>query len=130
MTLNAQTPKDTSHSLMVEALSRGDLDGAVSLYETGGTLIPQPGKAARGHGEIRTALQGFLALKPKFLMEANHTILVGDMALSITKWSLEGHDERGQPVQLGGTASDVLRRQPDGRWLFVLDNPWGTALLP
>ncbi len=27
---------------------------------------------------------------------------------------------------MSGRASDVLRQQPDGSWLFVIDNPWGT----
>jgi hypothetical protein len=28
-----------------------------------------------------------------------------------------------------GTTSDVLRRQGDGTWLFVIDNPWGAGIL-
>ena len=34
---------------------------------------------------------------------------------------------RGGKMQ--GTTSDVLRRQADGTWLFVIDNPWGSAIL-
>jgi ketosteroid isomerase-like protein len=29
-------------------------------------------------------------------------------------------------VTLTGQNADVLRRQPDGSWRFVIDNPWGT----
>jgi hypothetical protein len=29
-----------------------------------------------------------------------------------------------------GVSSDVLRRQPDGRWLIAIDNPWGAQVLP
>ena len=32
----------------------------------------------------------------------------------------------GEPVRLASKNADVLRRQPDGTWRFVIDNPWGT----
>jgi ketosteroid isomerase-like protein len=35
----------------------------------------------------------------------------------------------GAPVRMEHTSADVLRRQADGRWLFVIDNPWGTSIL-
>jgi ketosteroid isomerase-like protein len=31
----------------------------------------------------------------------------------------------GSPLELAGRFTDVVRRQPDGRWLFVIDNPYG-----
>jgi ketosteroid isomerase-like protein len=32
----------------------------------------------------------------------------------------------GAPMQMEARSADVLRRQPDGTWRFVIDNPWGT----
>jgi ketosteroid isomerase-like protein len=29
----------------------------------------------------------------------------------------------GASISMGGTTAEVLRRQPDGRWLYVIDNP-------
>jgi hypothetical protein len=34
--------------------------------------------------------------------------------------------ERAEPVKLAAKNADVLRRQADGSWRFVIDNPWGT----
>jgi hypothetical protein len=34
-------------------------------------------------------------------------------------------DPQGNAVELSGQASDVLRRQADGTWLLVIDNPYG-----
>jgi ketosteroid isomerase-like protein len=28
---------------------------------------------------------------------------------------------------MGGTSADVLRRDPDGAWRIVIDNPWGSG---
>jgi ketosteroid isomerase-like protein len=56
-------------------------------------------------------------------------ILAGDIALSIATWTLKGTGPDGKPIQMEGTTTDVLRRQADGRWLFVIDNPWGQGIL-
>ena len=56
-------------------------------------------------------------------------IVAGDIALSLVAWTLKGTGLDGKPVHMEGTGTDVLRRQADGRWLFVIDNPWGPAIL-
>jgi ketosteroid isomerase-like protein len=48
-----------------------------------------------------------------------------DPALVIGVWSFNGTGLDGQPVQLAARNADVLRRQSDGTWRFVIDNPWG-----
>jgi ketosteroid isomerase-like protein len=46
--------------------------------------------------------------------------VAGDIALLIVGWSIAGLDAQG-------TATDVARRGPDGRWRYVIDNPYGTG---
>lgn len=29
----------------------------------------------------------------------------------------------GKPLSMSGKTSEVLRRQPDGRWLYIIDHP-------
>ena len=41
-------------------------------------------------------------------------------------WSFDGTGPDGEPVRLAARNADVLRRQTDGTWRFVIDNPWGT----
>lgn len=78
---------------------------------------------------LRQALAGFLALKPTMTTESHQVVEAGDVALYCARWNLVGTDPAGKPVQMGGRSSDVLRRQPDGKWLIALDNPWGTDIL-
>jgi uncharacterized protein (TIGR02246 family) len=121
-------PIDTVNEL-TDAINRGDLEGAAALYEPNAVLVVQPGALARGTQEIRAALGGFIALKPKLSAQAQQVVEAQDVALYVGRWSLQGTDPAGQPVSMGGDSSDILRRQPDGRWLIALDNPWGGKIL-
>jgi len=121
-------PRETVDHL-IRAINSGDLDAAVALYETGGVMVVQPGSLARGTAELRAALAGFIALKPVLESRAENVVEAGDVALYQSRWKLRGTDPAGQPVDLAGESTDVLRRQEDGRWLIALDNPWGARLL-
>ncbi len=56
-------------------------------------------------------------------------LTTGDLAMSLVKWTLNGTGPDGKPLTMTGTSSDVARRQPDGTWRMVIDNPWGTAIV-
>jgi uncharacterized protein (TIGR02246 family) len=112
-----------------DAFNRGDLDAIMALYEPNATMVPQPGQAAEGLVAIRKALSRFLAMKPNLTMEKKSLVVAGDIALLIVKATLLGKGSDGAPMRMEHTSSDVLRRQVDGRWLFVIDNPWGARIL-
>ena len=121
-------PIDTVTQL-VQAINRGDLAAAVALYESNAMLVVQPGQFARGAKEIRDALAGFVALKATLQSETERVLEADNIALYVGRWTLRGTDPVGQPVAMNGESTDVLRRQRDGRWLIVLDNPWGAQIL-
>jgi uncharacterized protein (TIGR02246 family) len=120
----ATTPEQV-HRLFEEVFNAGDLDGLMELYEPDAALIAQPGSVARGGEQARAALQGFLALKGRIKLDTKLVVTVGDLAYLSNTWSLRGTGPDGNPVVLGVTTAEVARRQPDGRWRYVIDNAWG-----
>jgi len=114
---------------LVQAINEADLTAAVALYEPNAVLVVRPGQLARGTAEIRDALAGFVALKATLRSEAQQVLEADNVALYVGRWSLHGTDPAGQAVILAGESTDILRRQRDGRWLVVLDNPWGVQIL-
>ena len=122
----ARTPEE-AHELFSKYFTAGDLEALMSLYEPGATLVPQPGPAVSGHAAIREAMIGFLALKPEFHLQPGKVVQAGDIALIFAKWTLKGTDPEGNAVETAGQTSDVVRRQADGSWLFVIDIPHGAA---
>ncbi len=116
------------HELFVERFNAQDADGIIELYEPNAVILP-PGapEVASGHAGIRAVLDGILALKGKMDNTIVRVIARPDIALLYSRWTVSGTGPDGKVVTLGGVTSDVVRRQPDGRWLFAIDNPLGGA---
>jgi uncharacterized protein (TIGR02246 family) len=121
-------PIDTINELF-DAINRGDLEGALALYEPNAVLVGHPGQLSRGLTELRGALGGFIGLKPELRSEIQNVIEVGDIALYTGYWTLRGTEPSGQATTMGGVSSNILRHQRDGRWLIAVDNPWGAKIL-
>ena len=111
---------------VVEGINTGNFDMLMALYEPDAAFATQPGRLAPGLGGIRDALGGFVALNGKLDIQVNRVLEVGDLALVVGNWSFTGTGLDGEPVKLAARDADVLRRQADGSWRFVIDNPWGT----
>jgi uncharacterized protein (TIGR02246 family) len=121
----ARKPEECD-TLLVEAINRGDLEAALALYEPNASFVQDSGEVVTGLGAIREVMQGFLAIKPKFSIEVK-AVQSGDggLALLRAKWSATGTGPDGKPMTITGNSTEVVRRQSDGTWRFVIDNPRG-----
>jgi len=120
----AQKPQDL-HTLFASALNSGDINSLVGLYEPSATLVPQPGQVATGTAAIRQALQAFVAMKPTIRLKTTFVLETGDVALLRGKWTIDAKGPDGQPTQMTGNSTEVVRRQHDGSWLYLIDHPYG-----
>jgi uncharacterized protein (TIGR02246 family) len=107
-----------------DAFNAGDLEGMVSQYEPEGVFIAAPGQPAAGSDSLRETFANFLAAKPRFELEITTLHRVGDIALETSRWKLEGTHPDGNPMALSGRCTATFRQQPDGRWLYAIDNPF------
>ena len=123
--MSTATPVQVLESI-VTGINTGDLDSLMPLYESDAAFATQPGSLAPGAPGIREALNGFIAMNGTLDLEVTRVLEVDDLALVIGVWSFDGSGPDGTPVRLEAKNADVLRRQTDGTWRFVIDNPWGT----
>jgi len=121
----ASTP-EAADRLFAERMNAGDLDGLIALYENGGTLVRQDGTPATGRDAIRAELAGILGAKPQLVMNVKTVRRGGEnVAVLYNDWHGTAVGPNGKTVQLNGCAVEIVRRQPDGRWLYVIDDPDG-----
>ncbi|SHE96511.1 YybH family protein [Streptoalloteichus hindustanus] len=106
---------------------RGDLLDLV--YEREAVFVARQGRTVTG-AERQEANERFLTLGLPITVHPRHTYVADDIALLIVDWVIDGTDPDGQHVHIEGTATDVARRGPDGKWRYVIDNPFGTSTAP
>lgn len=117
-------PEDMN-SAFAEAFNSGNIEDLLSLYEPDAVLVPKPGHVVEGAEAIRAALRELLTLKGTMRSENQYALVHGDIALLRAKVRLVGTGPGGERVEIHNHTAEVIRRQPDGTWLYILDHPYG-----
>ncbi len=113
------------NSAFADAVNSGDVERVLALYEPEALLAPQPGARASGLDEIRTALAELVALGGTMTSRNVWCMQVGELALLQGEWHLSATAPDGSPLKLSSQTAEVVRRQPDGSWLYVIDHAFG-----
>jgi ketosteroid isomerase-like protein len=114
---------------MTDAFHQGHIDGIMRTYEPGAVVVGEPGAPISGTPALRAMFAGFIAAKAHFTFLGHEVIQAADLALHLTPWRMTGVAPDGTALAASGLSVAVLRRQQDGNWLMVIDNPYGDALL-
>lgn len=131
ITNDAATSPAELMKLFTERAAIGDADGLLELYETEAVFEPQIGVVLRGSAEILPALAELAALRPRIEYTGEpDVVVVDDIALVSNEWVMEAELPDGSMLREGGLSADVLRRQADGTWLVLIDQPRGATLMP
>jgi len=107
----AYQPEDLGE-FFIQRANDGDVEGLVALYEPDAVLAFPPGRVSVGREEIRKAYIDLVADRPVFRSGGQRPALRnGGLAITSTR------------LPSGGTTVEVARRQPDGTWLWAIDQP-------
>jgi ketosteroid isomerase-like protein len=107
----AASPADLAR-LFLDRANAGDVDGVVALYETDAVLAFPPGQITIGAKAIREVYAQFLSKRPTLVSAGQAEHLV-NQNVALTSTLLPG----------GGATAEVARQQPDGTWLWAVDQP-------
>jgi ketosteroid isomerase-like protein len=108
----ANKPEDLTR-LFVQCANDRDAAGIAALYEEHAVMAYPPGSQTVGREAIRALWEEVLAHASHFEEESPlPTLISGDIALTSTA-----------PKDGAGARAQVARRQPDGSWLRLLDQP-------
>ncbi len=112
-------PEDV-HRRFAEAVNAGDLKALAELYPARGGPNAQQGSEA---------LEDLLSFKPRISVETRSVVRTGAVALLGSRWRLAGTTPEGQAIALSGQGAEVVRRQADGSWRYVLEPQAASGLL-
>jgi ketosteroid isomerase-like protein len=98
--------------LFLEQANQGNVEGLVALYEPDAVLALPNGRLAVGLEEIRRFYSALLSARPHFEPGTQRpTLRSGDLALTSSQ------------LTTGDVTAEIARRQADGTWLWVIDQP-------
>lgn len=118
------------HTLFLDVFNAGDIESLMALYEPNAVLVVN-GQPVAGQQSIRNAYESFLARRPRMSLKTSSVVVFDEnLAVLHGDWVLEpgAADENG--ITTRGLSTEVVRRQTDGSWRFVIDNPYTPAQRP
>ncbi len=106
---------------IIKLIYAGAFDEAMQLYADDCVMIEKPNVVLRGKAAIRQSLQAMVDSGNMLSVQMQDAVIVGDVAYSISDWQMT---KNGVTVAVA-KATDLLRKTQDGKWLMLLDNPFG-----
>lgn len=101
------------------------IEALMSLYEADALLCADPSGATDiGVDAIRRSLAKLLEAPGVMTSRNLFCLRHGDIALLRADWILRA----GDVVVASGSSAEIVRRQADGRWLYVIDHALGASL--
>jgi uncharacterized protein (TIGR02246 family) len=124
--MSALSPTEI-HALFQDAFNLGDVEALISLYEPDAILMVG-GKQVTGRENIRAAFHSMLSVGAQMSLTTRSIIESRDgLAILHGEWVVQRMTANEPQRTTQGLSTEVVRKQPDGTWLFIIDNPYTPA---
>ncbi|MCW6007201.1 nuclear transport factor 2 family protein [Micromonospora sp. CPCC 205371] len=111
----ARRPQDL-HELFMKGVNTKDVDALMALYEPDSLTLGLDGSRLEGDAALRAMLTGLVDAVDHLDGGTRKVIVHGDYALMSATFTANGG-------AVSGNSGEVARRQPDGSWRFLIDDP-------
>ncbi len=94
-------------------------------------MVKLPGEVVSGIDEIGAHYTALFSMNISMTIttEVVKVVQAENFILATTNWKLEGIDPEGEAGSTMKIANRVFRRNKDGKWLLLIDNPFGPELV-
>ncbi|MDX2173863.1 MAG: DUF4440 domain-containing protein [Bacteroidota bacterium] len=114
---------------MVTAFQNKDIEGVLATYEDNAIVMFEPQKPVQGKETLRAVFTQFVTMNPQYTFSSHEVYISGDIATHIAPWKMVGQMPDGSKIEQSGLSVAVLRKQANGSWLMIQDNPHGQFLM-
>jgi ketosteroid isomerase-like protein len=108
------------NAAFADGFNRRDVDALLGLYDPDGAVVEMDGTTSVGHDSVRDHLERLVALGGHMVSTNLTAIELGDIALVTAEWAITG---TVVAPRIDGRSAEVLRRQADGSWAYLIDQP-------
>ncbi len=138
ITINAQTQKTMTQEqenvlnaieTMTTAFQNKEIDAVMACYEPNATVVFEPESPVNDTNVLREMFTAMSMANPVFTYSGHEVFIAGNIATHIAPWEMTAKTQDGETIKQNGLSIAVLRKQPDGRWLIVIDDPHGQFLM-
>ena len=140
ITINAQTNKPKKMTVeqqnvlnaiqrMTKAFENKDIDEVMSCYEPNSVIVFEPESPIFDTNTLRKLFTEMSMINPVFTYSGHEVFISGDIATHIAPWKMTAKAPDGTQIKQSGLSVAVLRKQENGEWLIVIDNPHGQFLM-
>jgi ketosteroid isomerase-like protein len=125
-----RTQPEASARYFQHCIRSGDVAGALCCFDVNAVYVTEAGRFVQGHEAVRQALEAVAGLKPDLQAKRSAVLITSyNIASWVDEWTLKATLPNGDKLDLTGVSSDVLKRQANGVWTYLVDNPYGAAYL-
>ena len=86
--------------------------------------IERDGQEIKGLGNIEKALQSICSWKPHIQGIRQRVTIIGDHAMWVDKYIVKANRPNGDLIEMEGFTACILKRDINGIWLWLVDNPF------
>ena len=103
------------------AFDKGDAKSVAAFYTADTIFMPASHDIIRTPADVEKFFAGLFGNKVTgHKLEVINVIQAGDSLIVASKWSAQGHDDKGKPTTIGGLATHILQKQADGSYKLKL----------
>lgn len=128
MTITASSPEHVVE-LLDQAFNQGNIETVISCYEEAAVVVAQPSRTIQGTAELRTFFESVMRSGASAKQLKTRVLQADGIALFLSRWALTSDRANQDAEPRTFVAMTVFRKQPDGSWRILIDNPIGPLLL-
>ncbi len=114
---------------MTAAFHNKDIEGVMKSYEKNALVVFEPETPVSDPKVLREMFMNAFMINPHFTYSGHEVFVNGDIATHFAPWLMTGQAPDGTKIQQSGLSVAVLRKQQNGEWLMVFDDPHGQHLM-
>ena len=122
--MNLPKRAEDAHATLAAAFNTGDIATVMSMYDSTGIIVPEPGKPVSGTEKFEAAIKAILSIKGKMEIKTVYCLQTGNIAVGRSEWNITDGDD----VKIRAKGIEVMRQLPDGTWKIVIDHAFGAEM--